>query len=267
MKKRLFSFLLSLALVFSLLPTLPAHAAAQYELLVCLTRVTDTNKNDILGNGRAKFDPSSNTLTLSGDLSANDVVIYSALPQLRIHVAQDSVLTNKGSNTSGYAIICNYGSLTIEGPGKLTAVGNDSISESGGIFCSESIRIQNATVEASGNYYGLSCIYDICIHDANVTARGGKCGIFADRGELEVANSSASLLGGESAFYTYAYGMTLTGEQIVEPAGGKVSPFTITDSQGNLATAIKLAPLTGVKTYPLYLDGAQVVTFLYRDLS
>ena len=71
---RILSLILSLLMVLSLFTGLSVGAAendlsaagAEYDLWLGSTPVADNNKDDILGDGgKAKFDPSTNTLTLN----------------------------------------------------------------------------------------------------------------------------------------------------------------------------------------------------------
>ena len=68
MKKRLFiSIILVIAIVFATLsPKLPVYADGDsYGIWLGSTLVTKSNYNDILGDGTAKYEPSTNTLTLN----------------------------------------------------------------------------------------------------------------------------------------------------------------------------------------------------------
>ena len=46
--------------------------AEKYDLYIAGTQVTSDNANDVLGDGAASFDASSNILTIKGDITAPD---------------------------------------------------------------------------------------------------------------------------------------------------------------------------------------------------
>ncbi|MBR6360361.1 MAG: hypothetical protein IKS04_01070 [Clostridia bacterium] len=64
--KRVLSILLSLMLVLGTVAVggMTASAAEEYELRVGGVRVTDDNKDDVLGDGTVSYNPVSSTLTL-----------------------------------------------------------------------------------------------------------------------------------------------------------------------------------------------------------
>ena len=114
--KRLLSILLALALVLSLLPALPAFAAS-YDLKVNNIQVTDSNKNNILGdsNQTVTYNPSTKMLTINGNFEASATwAIYSTVPNLTIYTATDAVIT-----AASGGIRCKNG-VTFGGPGQLT---------------------------------------------------------------------------------------------------------------------------------------------------
>ena len=114
--KRLVSMLLALVLVFSLLPVIPAFAAS-YDLRVNNIQVTDSNKNNILGdaNNTVSYNSSTKMLTIKGNFEASSTwAIYSAIPNLTIYTAEDSLIT-----AASGGIRCKNG-VTFGGPGQLT---------------------------------------------------------------------------------------------------------------------------------------------------
>lgn len=121
MKKmtRIGSFLLALVLAISLLPAVPVYAAG-YGLYVCWVQVTDANCKDILGDGVFSYNPSTKTLTVSGDCETTKNIINTGnyadtVDGLTIYVAKDSRLHSTYENPFYFRDV-----VTITGPGKLT---------------------------------------------------------------------------------------------------------------------------------------------------
>ena len=140
--RRLFSWALCLALLLGLFPV-TAHAA-NYDMFITDVRVSDDNKDDILGDGVFSFD-GDRTLTVRGSCTAEDLpIIASAIPDLIIRVAGNSVLRSGEAP----AIVANA-DLTIVGPGTLELGSVDSC----GIYlygCGGVIR--NISLRASGTW-------------------------------------------------------------------------------------------------------------------
>ena len=139
-----------------------------YDLWVAGKQVTETNQNDVLGDGGSvKFDPDTNTLTLNNanlTLDENaDEDVYSCI---------DSQLTEELTIT-GTATLSNADGILTDGPLTLNNadltftgdidddVGDDAIRAG---RCNEDITIQNSTVtiagtNSEGNFFqfGIRC--------------------------------------------------------------------------------------------------------------
>ncbi|MBQ5335451.1 MAG: hypothetical protein J6Z45_05845 [Oscillospiraceae bacterium] len=108
-----------IAAAAALLPALPAlkAEAASYDLTIDGVQVTDSNKNDILGNGIFSYSSYSRTLSINGSYNAtSSYAISSDISNLTIDVKKESVLTSKNL----YAVLYIRGDTTITGGRKLT---------------------------------------------------------------------------------------------------------------------------------------------------
>lgn len=89
--------------IFALLLTAIAVNAAQYSLTVKNVIVTDDNKNDILGDGKVKFDNGTNTLTFTdADITYNEYIVYVSTTwkeNLNIKFEGKNTFTTTGNNS------------------------------------------------------------------------------------------------------------------------------------------------------------------------
>ena len=147
---RLLSGVSALATAAALMPQMPvlkAAAATTYDLKIDGTAVTDDNKSDIKGDGVFSYNPSTYTLTVSGDYAASsNNLIYcgNAIANLKIYVASDSVLTETGAY---HAISLYNATATISGDGRLTVNQESSSSGYSAIRSSGDLTIRNADLE------------------------------------------------------------------------------------------------------------------------
>ena len=147
------------------LTTKDPYAVKTYDLWVAGKQVTETNQNDVLGDGGSvKFDPATDTLTLN---NANLTLDADA----KVNACIDSELA-EGLTITGTATLSNADGILTEGPltlkdADLTLTGNN---EDGGEEAiragrsDEDITIQNSKVtiagtNAEGNFFqfGIRC--------------------------------------------------------------------------------------------------------------
>ncbi len=215
-----------------------------FPLWVGGVQVCETNQNDILGNGTARFEGTAagGTLALSNAVITN-AVEYTSDYTAAIYAGGGFDLTisldgsNRVQNTSdGGEGIHAKGNLSVGGEGSLTAEGGV---DGSAIYADGNLRMENTTVTASG-VDGLCSGGNIVLANAIVTATGSDCGIFAHgaiafAGESRVEATATNSNG--MAVYT-AGGITMEdGLAVVLPVGGGVSRNgkTITDSDENPA--------------------------------
>ncbi len=139
--KKTISVILSLLMVFSMFSCLNTSAAesgnaevgANYNLWLGSTRVTDANKNDILGDGTASFDSNTNTLrlndpTISGSYYDSKVVCgrdqYGNPVYLRCKIYASDIslnvigyyhMSDKNMDQHCYGLFVKNGSVTFDG--------------------------------------------------------------------------------------------------------------------------------------------------------
>lgn len=188
--KRLVSIMLLLAAI-----AIGAQAKT-YKLWVASTQVTDANKDDILGDERVSFDPSTNTMTLDGATiiafsgtygicnygESGDVTYDIPVSQLTIKVLRDSEMLCEDQ--------CLYfrgAGVTITGRGKLKLA---SDSKDAITVLTGTLTFADANVWAEGNDHG------IC---------GKGSGLFVDHSSLEIGSFTQL----EPTIYDFNY-MTMT---------------------------------------------------------
>ena len=202
---KLWSFLLSLVMLFSLLPT-TALAADNYSDSVrvynankkliglgdgeCLTANDATGASSYTGGSSyvARYDQSSGTLYLKDYHGvAADGQIY-AHGDLNIVVENDSSFTTSVSATNNLYGIQAGGKLNISGSGKLTVTANGDgdvygIYADKGVTISAPLNVQVGKVDSSknGSLYGIytkSGAISLSGNDMTVTATGGTSTVY-----------------------------------------------------------------------------------------
>ena len=156
-----------------------------YDLWVAGTQVTETNQNDVLGNGTVSYDPAAHTLTL-----------------------KQADLTLSGDAEEGI-----YCCIQSELADMLTITGTATLSDADGILTEGPLTLDNATLTLTGNIdgdVGDDAIRagrsdeDITIQNSKVTIAGtnseGNFFHYGIRcGKLTVANSTLDVKAGGSA--------------------------------------------------------------------
>ena len=176
------------------LTTKDPYAVKTYELWVAGKQVTETNQNDVLGDGGSvKFDPDTNKLTLK---DANLTLDGAA----NVNGCIDSELAEELTIT-GTATLSNADGILTDGPltlknADLTLTGNN---EDGGEEAiragrsDEDITIQNSKVTIAGTnaegdffHYGIRC-GKLTVADSTLNVKVGGSAIVAD--EMEVSGA------------------------------------------------------------------------------
>lgn len=167
-----------------------------YALWVAGTQVTETNQNDVLGDGTVSYDPAAHTLTLKqADLTLSGDAEERIYCCIQSELAEELTITGTAtlSNADG---ILTEGPLTLDGATlTLTGESGDGIEDAIRAGSSdEDITIQNSTVtiagkSAGGNFfhYGIRCgKLTVANSTLNVKA-GGSAIVAAD--EMEVSGA------------------------------------------------------------------------------
>ena len=200
--------------------------------------VTSSNQNDILGDGAASYDPTTNTLTLKGSINGNDKQgIWSNLSGLTIRMAtQEAMVTSTGS-----AAMVLRGNTTIQGPGFLSVKSTSN----NGILVSQgaTLTVENITLDVlGGGQYG-----------------SGICGFdYSSKEKLVIRNAAvtANCNEGNNAIYSFYGGITLEGCSIMAPEGGMIEERTgsrIVNANGNMINSVTIG-----RSFDLRIAGTQV---------
>lgn len=194
-----------------------------YKLEIAGTKVTDSNKADILGDGAASYDPTTNTLTLNKDITTANGTIISifGITGLTINVPANVKLE---STTPVQELINLDGSATITGSGALTLKGNG---------------------EYGVNLSGISGLIVDNILDikAPVSISGVKKGFYtpSDSG-IRIYGSTVSV----SCTENIAYGkftIPLNDCHVSHPSGAKINAtFKFVDANGKEIKAVTILP-------------------------
>ena len=177
--------------------------AEEYNLYVAGTQVTSDNANDVLGDGAASFDASSNILTIKGDITAPDnetSCIKGEIDNLTIKVANIVTLSSAAD-----AIEIRGNNTTITGGWKLTI----------------SVTSDRSSAFTIANYNG-----DLYVTDAYLILEGSfGCGlghIYIKNSNLSVTGSIANF-GGNLDIVNSTVSIESTKGPAIDGAGGKLS--------------------------------------------
>ena len=196
----------------------------RYPVRLGKTLVNELNKDDILNDGTASFDPESNTLTLNGTTVKDRYIVYYQI------FAENIDLTVEGSASldDQYGGICVHGgSLTLNADinpsGAFQAVyaDNDILITGGEIsmnsrsWCLQAgglLKITGGTVNVSGTSRGITG-GNIFIDGGNVTVSSDDTGIYLDKGSLWV-NRGVLSVSGKNYGICLAEGDLLIGNEV-----------------------------------------------------
>lgn len=156
-----------------------------YDLWVAGTQVTETNQNDVLGNGTVSYDPAAHTLTLKqSDLTLGEDAEGDVSSCIDSQLAEELTITGTAtlSNADG---IMTVGPLTLDNATlTLTGESGEGVEDAirAGSQCDKDITIRNSTVTIAGTN-----------SEGNFFQFGIRCG------KLTVANSTLDVKAGGSA--------------------------------------------------------------------
>ena len=215
-----------------------------YPVWVGETQVTSVNKDDILGDGKASFDPDTNTLTFTTAAPAitglhENALIYADGVDLTINAASGLTLNSTGSgvyvngdvtingdasiNTTGISINC-IGDVTIAGSLTATAGSNYTVFSNGNISIGGNAELKNTY---SGGY-GLCAPHGSITVDGNITVNAPNEALYAGSGAI-IINGDANLT--TSMFPINCSGDVTIAGSLTATAGGNYTVF----SNGNIS--------------------------------
>ena len=211
-----------------------------YPVWVAGVRVSEENKNDVLGDGKVRYDPSTATLTLEGATLSSFESRTGA-----VILAEDLELTVTGSATleaedASLGIYSLNGSLKLEG--KFTV-------KTGGaaLFADKDLSMEDGVVEAESVWKDAPCLRakgDVTVKKGQLTVTGPGAGILADGRftlkEEGVVKATATAIDCDSELTQYG----LSAESVVVEGGD----LTAKGYTGGIAAAKGLSVITGVVT-------------------
>ena len=223
-----------------IVPAAPSDVT--YGVWVGNTQVSLANKDDVLGDGKAQYDPATNTLTLNSPIISGS---YSKGGKTH-KIYSDHDLTVKGSYymnsyTEDYGLDC-YGNLTLDG---------------------EFIFL--------GSLYGVHALYDIDIAGGALTAKSSSttftdsAGIYSHDGKIVIDVSVSSIEAeGKKTYAIYANrGLTIpSGSHVVEPESSTVTKETVVELAAGgdtIAKYVVIEPYASWEiTYGVWVGSTQV---------
>ena len=219
-------------------------AVTKYPVWVSGTQVTSANKDDILGDGgKARFDPSTNTLTLNNPTISGmheQAMIYALGIDLMVegkatlnYPEAATAFNARDDGINGGCLTLN-GDFSISGSGLMSAVWADyRITVKGGsLTCTGGgwglntdgyITIEAGTVEISSGFTGIKANDGITISGGTVNATGSEAGtgngagIDAIAGYVKISNAAVTAKG-------RVYGIAASGDITI--AGNSVTAET-----------------------------------------
>ena len=219
--------------------TLEGESGA-YPVWVAGVRVSEENKNDVLGDGKVRYDPATATLTLEGAKlsdyeSATGAVI----------LAQDLELTVKGSATvesedAPLGIYSLNGSLKLDGKFTLKTGG-------AALFADQDLSMEDGSVTAESVQKDAPCMHvkgNITVKKGQLALTGPGAGILCEGSftmeEEAVVKATATAIDCDSELTQYG----LSAESVVVKGGD----LTAKGYTGGIAAAKGLSVIAGVVT-------------------
>ena len=248
-KQRIIAIILSLMMVIVVFPLSAFAEGKAYQIWVGGTRVTDANKNDVLGDGgKVRFNPENQTLTLNNATITGAKAQYNineessnfgieAFTDLKLELVGNNCITAREGFWS--AAIFVRKPLTIFGDGSLKAIGGKGSDGSVGIWVDSALTIDSGIVEAqgteaggysSGMLAGRDAEDSITINGGTITATGGTSpgsGGISLASSIKINGGTITAIGGTSInggnTGIYSYGIIVNGKNRVEINGGTIT--------------------------------------------
>ena len=234
-----------------------------YPVWVGETQVTSVNKDDILGDGKASFDPDTNTLTFTTAAPAitglhENALIYADGVDLTINAASGLTL-----NSTGSGVYVN-GDVTINGDASINTTGIS-------INCIGDVTIAGSLTATAGSNYTVFSNGNISIGgnaELKNTYSGGY-GLCAPYGKITMTSGVWDISAGGIAIYA-KNGIEIPGtHEVTTPTGGMIAQvdgvYTVTESDGT--TVAKHAVIEpGEEKYPVWVGGEQVTSANKDDI-
>ena len=212
MKKRIFSILLTLALLLgtAVFTAIPASAAVHNcGIYVGGIQVNEDNAADVLGDGTVSYDAASNTLTLNGanitEVHTSDIFtagIYAEIADLTIKLVGENRITvpiHDGGMPDGSEVaVASTKNIEISGTGKLWS--NTYV-----VTGMQDVVIKNC--EISSDWVCLSVMGDVTVEDATISGKAGL--VSTGTGDITLKNTNVPDGGNYIGMYTETGDITI----------------------------------------------------------
>ncbi|MBQ6551147.1 MAG: InlB B-repeat-containing protein [Lachnospiraceae bacterium] len=203
-----------------------------YYLTLGDTRVTSENKDDILGDGSASYDPLTRTLTIKNlDLEGT---LYADTLDLNLVVNGNVRFYDMLGRSRGYGIYIEDGSLNYSGYGTLTAVGI-----SGGIRADNGITITTTETTSGGGTVTAQ-------EYANTSASLSKEGMYSPNGDITINGGKINVSGAFGIRVGSGKSLNITDGKVI--AHGETSAIRFTDGSFNLDRTLWINEPQGART-------------------
>lgn len=216
-----------------------------YDLAVCDIAVASDNDHDILGKGKkeAVYDPETNTLILSGDITYGEgTVISNHIPGLTIRVDKDVTVTSTGT---GAGVLSDADLTVVTGDHRLTVVAPNYAA----------FWAPNST---------------LTLRDADITADSGQWGFTGNPGtdKLVVINSNISATGGDFAIGDFGNGIVLEDCIFDSDCGSReIADGNVIDpATGERAKSVEIMRCPSIWLYDLTVNGYLVSNWNCGDI-
>ena len=220
--------------------------AAEYDLWICGTRVTDDNKNNLSSisgvSGSVSYNSENNILRLNDATITylSGKAILSEINGLKIELVGTNTISGSFRTIEISSNVSTDNNTTITGNGTLNVSSPDGGSA---IFVyKNALTIKGCTINANGDvgFHGLYA--SLIFEGANVTATGSWSG----------------------SIFQFNNGITLNGCSFISPANAQIINGSVCDAGGNI---IKSEVKIGISKYDLWICGEQVTDTNKDDLS
>ena len=222
MKKRIFSLLLTLALLLgtAVFTAIPASAAVHnYGIYVGGIQVNEDNAADVLEDGTVSYDPTTNTLTLNNatitecfteEFFGEDTYfgIYCEANEFNLQlVGENTIYLSEGKDNDNYYAVYSSGAMNVGGNGSLSvtsfggivAMGNLTVKDcsldfSGtGVVSMGKVSFENVTIEA---FAAVMAYSDVTVKDSTMVA-GTTVVALEETGSLLIEDSAITVANGQ----------------------------------------------------------------------
>ena len=222
MKKRIFSILLTLALLLgtAVFTAIPASAVVHnYGIYVGGIQVNEDNAADVLEDGTVSYDPATNTLTLNNatitecfteEFFGEDTYfgIYCEANEFNLQlVGENTIYLSEGKDNDNYYAVYSSGAMNVGGNGSLSvtsfggiaAMGNLTVKDcsldfSGtGVVSMGKVSFENVTIEA---FAAVMAYSDVTVKDSTMVA-GTTVVALEETGSLLIEDSAITVANGQ----------------------------------------------------------------------